>query len=361
MAAQNQTLGRGKVYFNKFVAGTLAGPGERYIGNTTEFTITTAVENLEHYDSDSGVRVKDLSVEIQRTRSLRLTTDNMSAENIGLLFGADPASRVTASVTDDGDTIVVQPGMYYQLGVRAARPEGVRNISSVLVRDDSGTEATGTLTFNGQPSAADTLTINGHVIEFVASGATGAQVNLGGTATLTAQAVKAYINDHPDETQVIASGASTVITLTAMTAGTWANTLGLVRSATYPTLSGATLAGGTNGAAIPAAGNWTVDDALGRLYIEEGGQIAADDEIAVTYNVDSQTQTIVISADTEVAGALRFIADNPQGANRHYFMPYVKLSPNGDLALKGDTWLSITLTGEVLTLNSNTEQVYTDA
>jgi hypothetical protein len=361
MPTANQTLGRGKVYFNRFVTGTLAGPGERYIGNTTEITMTTAVETLDHYSSDSGVREKDISVETQRNRTLRITTDDISAENIALLLGSDAQLRATAGITDDGDTLTVQQGLYYQLGTRASRPEGVRNVTNVIVRDNSGVKASGTLTFSGQPSADGTLTINGHVITFKASGATGAQVNLGGTATLTAQAVKSYINDHPDETQVIATGASTVLTLTAVTAGVWGNSLTLARSGSYPALSGATLTSGADGAAIPSADNWTVDAALGRLYIEEDGQIADGSTIAVTYDVTAHSQSIVISENQKVEGALRFIADNPRGTNRMYFWPYVQMSPDGDLALKGDTWLSITLRGEVMTLNANTKQVYTDA
>lgn len=357
---QYQTLGRGKLFFNRFVDGTLAGPGERYIGNSPEFAMSTTIETLDHYSSDKGVRERDLSVEVQRTRSLRLTTDNISAENLGLIFGSDPAARTVAAVTDDGDTIVVQPGLYYQLGVRAARPEGVRNVTSVMVRDDTGVKASGTLTFSGQPTADQTLTINGHVITFKASGATGAQVNLGGTATLTAQAVKTYINDHPDETQIIASGSSTTITLTAMTAGTWGNAVTLARSGSYPALSGSELSSGTDGAAIPSAGNWSVDLAHGRLYIEEDGQIAADDEIAVTYNITGHTQSIVVSEDVQIEGALRFIADNPEGPDRDYFFPRVKLSPDGDFALKGDSWLTMSFRAEVLTLNASTKQVYTD-
>lgn len=355
--ANNYVLGRGKLYFDRFTADTTVGTGERYLGNTTEVVLSTAVENLEHYSSDEGIRLKDMSVETQRTRAGRFTTDNITGDNLGLLFGAVPTNRTTTEITDDGDTLTVQQGYYYQLGTRAHRPEGVSNVSSVLVRDNTGVKASGTMTFGGQPTATHTITINAVVITFVASGATGNQINLGGSATLTAQAVKAFVNDHLDELQVVATGASTVITLTAATAGTAGNSITLARSSTYPSVSAATLANGTNGGIIPDAGNWSVDEALGRLYIEEGGNIADDATIVVSFDVDTHTEEVLSSDDLQIEGALRYIADNPEGDDRDFFIPRVKLSPTGDLPLKGDTWLSVTMTFEVLTLGTK-KQVY---
>jgi hypothetical protein len=47
--------------------------------------------------------------------------------------------------------------------------------------------------FIANPTAADTVTIDGHVITFVASGATGQQVNIGADAAATALALRDYI------------------------------------------------------------------------------------------------------------------------------------------------------------------------
>lgn len=46
-------------------------------------------------------------------------------------------------------------------------------------------KASGGWTFGGQPSAADTITVNGTVFTFVASGATGNQINIGVDLTTT--------------------------------------------------------------------------------------------------------------------------------------------------------------------------------
>lgn len=69
----------------------------------------------------------------------------------------------------------------------------------------------GTLVFAGNAAAADTVTVNGNVITFVAAGAAGAQVNIGADATATAQALKAYINLNKVVLGATAEGAAATI------------------------------------------------------------------------------------------------------------------------------------------------------
>ncbi len=47
-------LGRGEVYFEAFSAGTRVCSGERYVGNTTGFQITRAINRLERFTSYRG-------------------------------------------------------------------------------------------------------------------------------------------------------------------------------------------------------------------------------------------------------------------------------------------------------------------
>ena len=39
---------------------------------------------------------------------------------------------------------------------------------------------------------------------------------------------------------------------------------------------------------------------------------------------------------------------NPKGDDVVFYMPYVKITPNGDYALKGDEWQAIPLSLEIL-------------
>lgn len=137
--------------------------------------------------------------------------------------------------------------------------------------------AVGTLTFSGPGTAADTVTINGHVITLVAAGAAGAQVNIGASATLTAQALKTYINAHPDETGVTASGAAAVLTLTAIEPGVAGNSITTTEAGTNTSFGAATLVNGSEEsenvpvgfAAQPIAANSSGPSFVGGIFNHE--------------------------------------------------------------------------------------------
>lgn len=106
--------------------------------------------------------------------------------------------------------------------------------------------------------------------------------------------------------------------------------------------------------------DYTVDMDQGRIYIPVGSDILAGQTIKVTYKTRDSTRKRIVSGGTTVEGALRFIADNPKGENFNYYMPFVKMSANGDFALVGgDDWQQIALSLEVLT-KGDLEAVYCD-
>jgi hypothetical protein len=83
--------------------------------------------------------------------------------------------------------------------------------------------------------------------------------------------------------------------------------------------------------------DFTVDAALGRITLLTTGSTVVDgDDITVTYDRLAASQNRVASGATVVEGALRFIANNPEGDNINYYLPDVKLSPNGDFQVKVD-------------------------
>ena len=84
--------------------------------------------------------------------------------------------------------------------------------------------------------------------------------------------------------------------------------------------------------------------------------------MTVDYVISSSTREQVISAGTQVKGALRVIAENSEGTNRDYYLPSVTLAPNGDFVLKGDgtSWLTMKLDMEVLKKDDSTAAVYID-
>lgn len=111
---------------------------------------------------------------------------------------------------------------------------------------------------------------------------------------------------------------------------------------------------------VNAAGNYEIDEVLGRIYVLPGStDIPADTPIQVTYDGAAGTREQIVSKSQAIYGALRFVSDNPKGKNRDYYMPYVKLSPDGDYNLKGDDWQNMGFTFEVLN-KGNLAGVYID-
>lgn len=249
---QNYTLGRGEVYFGKFADGTTTPTGERYLGNTPEFSLTIDVENLDHYSSDRGIREKDDSVVLQADRSGSLTTDSVRPDNIALFFFGTKDTVTVVSATAQSQTYTGSPaGLAVQLGTSTANPSGARNVSNVTM-----------------------VTV--------------------------------------PPTPALAEGTDYVV--------------GLVR---------------------------------GRVMFEETENVKALTSVDFTFDVGASKRDRIMSGSQPVEGALRYIAQNPKGQNFDYFMPWVKLTPNGDYALKGDEWQTIPFSIEILK-KPGLEAIYCD-
>lgn len=109
--------------------------------------------------------------------------------------------------------------------------------------------------------------------------------------------------------------------------------------------------------------DYTVDAARGIIYPVEGGGIADASTMVVVYDRAAVSRTQVISGTTQLEGAMRYIATNPQGILMDYWFPYVRLGPNGDFALKSDEWQQLPLTVEILadtTTTPNKAAIYID-
>ncbi len=251
--ANNYTLGRGEMHFAQFLTGTQTPRGERYLGNTPELNFTAEQENLDHYNSDRGVRIKDESVLLQLDYSGNFITDNISPENIAMFFLGDSLIQSTTAATGQTSNFsAVEVGASYQLGTSDTNPSGVRQVSNVVVTNDAATPVT--------------------------------------------------------------------------------------------------YAAGTD---------YVLDPVLGRITVLEGGAIANGTNLETTFDVAATSRKRVISRSKTIEGAMRYLAYNPAGEQIDYFMPWVKITPNGDFALKGDDWQQLPFTIEILKKGS-LESIYAD-
>lgn len=110
----------------------------------------------------------------------------------------------------------------------------------------AGVKASGTVTFTANPTAADTLTLNGVAITFVASSPTGNQVLIGASKEATAANLQVFLNATANASLTVAeySTALNVLSIEYGVIGTGGNAYSLAESSAGITISGATLAGG---------------------------------------------------------------------------------------------------------------------
>lgn len=134
---KNYALGRGKLFFAMYAAGTQTPGGQRYFGNTPELTTSSESEELEHFDSDNGVNVKDDSVTLSNTRSGSFTTDNINLDNVAMFYLGEKSSFSQVAATGLTQDITVKRGQYFQIGRTEANPAGARHITTVVFTDDA--------------------------------------------------------------------------------------------------------------------------------------------------------------------------------------------------------------------------------
>lgn len=251
MSGNNYTLGKGEIHFGQFLPSTQTPRGERYFGNTPELSFSAEQENLDHYSSDRGIRIKDQSVVLQLDYAGSFITDNISPENLALFFlGENLKTTVTSTPVTGESHSDIEKGFSYQLGTSSTYPAGVRKISSFVLK----------------------------------KGAT-----------------------------VLVSGV-----------------------------------------------DYIVDTDLARFTIlETSVTLTNGDDLTADYTIDASTRDRIVSKSSTIEGSMRYIAVNPAGAQIDYFMPWVKITPNGDFAVKGEEWQQLPFTIEILKKGS-LEAVYMD-
>lgn len=116
----------------------------------------------------------------------------------------------------------------------------------------------------------------------------------------------------------------------------------------------------TSGAdTLTATTDYTVDTVRGIVNVVDGGSVEVGDDIVVHYSRAAVNRTQIVSGDEQVEGALRFIAYNADGDDFDYYFPWVAVSPNGDMAMKGDNWQTIGLAVDIQKA-PNRERIYID-
>jgi len=145
------------------------------------------------------------------------------------------------------------------VGILEVGIAGVAATGSVTIANlpYTGTQATNSITLTGNPSASDTVTINGSVVTFVSALTSGLQVLIGATALITAGNLQAFLASSTDSNLILStySTSGTKTTMTAVIGGTAGNAYTLATSDSAKiTVGGATFSSG-----VGTPDNVTVD------------------------------------------------------------------------------------------------------
>jgi hypothetical protein len=109
-----------------------------------------------------------------------------------------------------------------------------------------------------------------------------------------------------------------------------------------------------------AGTDYTLDADRGRITLLSSGSITSGEDLTVTYDIAATNRDVVVSSNQEIEGALRFLSFNAKGKNVDFYMPWVKIRPNGDLSLIQESdWMTAPFNVEVLT-KTGREAIYLD-
>jgi len=129
-STDNYQLGKGILYFDRFDSDG-NGTGELDLGNAPAFNIGITLDTLDHFESRSGIREKDLSVNVSVSSLATFTLDEYSKENIALaILGAEPSTETQGSGSVTDEAVTARHDRWVKLLYR--------NIKSVVVNDDGG-------------------------------------------------------------------------------------------------------------------------------------------------------------------------------------------------------------------------------
>lgn len=138
MGTLNIVLGAGRVYFDeKDANGNLTG--ERYLAETPDFSLTIESEKLEEYSSDGPTAEKLLDITKSVNRKGACTVKDISGENLAMFIMGDLGSLNTSAAPVLADPVnggqAVKADRWYQLGVDATHPAGLRGLTGVVIKD----------------------------------------------------------------------------------------------------------------------------------------------------------------------------------------------------------------------------------
>lgn len=318
-------VGRGRLAFNQLNSND-EYEGFRWLGNCPGFEINVESENLQHTSSEGGLAEVDLDTPLSITRTATIQIDNFSADNLAIFLGAtvEDLAQASASVTNE---LVewVRTDRFYQLGT-SALTTGSRNITAVTVDMYAPARANSTVYAVGDMYIP--ATPNDHIYICTVEGTSNATPPAFNTAGSTFADGGATFKDVGD-----------ITTLTSGTDYYVDGTHGIISIGTTGQIADIY----DSCVAAVGVGNFNL-----RLHVD------------YTRPANSREQ-IATGAAGAVEGQLKFVADNPIGANQDVLIPSCTLRPNGAMPfITAGEVAAVELAVGISVLNTSTSAIYID-
>lgn len=125
--SKNLLMGRGEVYFDRFLPGTSIRTGEVNLGNCSQFELSTNDETKEKFSSMSKDPVLLKSVTVKRDIQIKITGDEFSKFNMAMFLMGSESTFTQSSGTASSEVITTSAalGKWY--------PLAFRSVSSVVI------------------------------------------------------------------------------------------------------------------------------------------------------------------------------------------------------------------------------------
>lgn len=94
---KDYVLGRGKIYLSELDENGLPKVW-RDIGNVPTFNITVAEEELEHFTTREGLKIKDRTVTLSKDVSFTFSMDTINDENFALFFSGETVDYTNPAI-----------------------------------------------------------------------------------------------------------------------------------------------------------------------------------------------------------------------------------------------------------------------
>lgn len=96
--------------------------------------------------------------------------------------------------------------------------------------------------------------------------------------------------------------------------------------------------------------DYVIDLATGMLEIPPTSAIPNNTPLRANYTRSVGTREQVLSGNVSIEGALKFVADNPKGTNRDMYIPWSRITANGDFAIKAESdWQNLPFNIDIMT------------